>query len=320
MKSIYMDERWGRLQQEKENGKAEIYVFEQQGMKVKYPFIKREAGIVRGVKYYDLVTPRGQCGLWLENCEASKQEALASAFDEEFRKYCLQENIIAEYVRFSPWTDYSRSYSSIYDIIFYGYVYCNDLTCDFFKEEYSSMKRRNIRKAEKNGIEVVFDTACSTIDDFLRMYAFTESKYAVGEYYMLDRAFIERYCHAFFDEVIFAHALYKGEIISSVILLMGEDIAHYHFGGGNPQYAALQATSLLLYKAALFSAEKGKKLFDLGGAKAGSALESFKQEFVARGKKYPYYLGTKVRNKEIYDELVKQAGGPREGYFPAYRR
>jgi serine/alanine adding enzyme len=320
MKSIYADERWGVLQQEKEKGKAETYVFKQQDSRIVYPFIKREAGIVNGVQYFDLVTPRGQCGPWLENCDISNHAALVNEFNEEFKRYCIQENIIAEYVRFSPWIDHSRAFANIYDMKFYGYVYCNDLTCDFFKDEYSSMKRRNIRKAEKNGIDIVFDANCSTIEDFLRIYAFTEAKYAVSEYFILDRPFIERYCEIFKSGIIFAHAVYKGEIISSVMLLMGEDIAHYHFGASNPEYASLQGNSLLLYKAALYAAEKGKKLFDLGGAKAGSALEGFKLEFVHRAKKYPYYLGTIIRSKDIYDALVKEAGGPRQGYFPAYRR
>ena len=104
------------------------------------------------------------------------------------------------------------------------------------------------------------------------------------------------------------------------MLLMGEDIAHCHFGGSNPEYASLQGSSLLYYEASLYAAEKGKKLFDLGGAKAWSALESFKHGFVYKANSYPYYLGTTIRSNDIYDALVKQAGGPLEGYFPAYRK
>lgn len=59
MKSIYMDERWEILQREKEKGIAIRYIYEQENMRVIYPFIKRKAGIVNNVQYFDIVTPRG---------------------------------------------------------------------------------------------------------------------------------------------------------------------------------------------------------------------------------------------------------------------
>lgn len=102
MKSIYMDESWGILQQEKEKGEAFTYIYDKNGTKVIYPFVKREAGIVNGVQYFDLVTPRGQCGLWIENCDTAYKPALINAFNEGFDKYCDQKHIVAEYIRFSP--------------------------------------------------------------------------------------------------------------------------------------------------------------------------------------------------------------------------
>lgn len=320
MRSIYMDKRWGLLQQEKEKGEAITYVFEKDDMRIVYPFIKRKAGIVGGIQYFDIVTPRGQCGPWIEKCNISNKLNLVNLFNEEFSKYCTQENIVAEYIRFSPWIDEINDFSNIYDTQFYGLIFCNDLTCDFFKDEYSSKKRNEIRKAKKNGIGIVFDVSCNSIDDFLRLYDFTASKYQVSDYYDLERHFIEKYYEMIPEATIFAKAMYEGKVISSAIILMGDEIAHYHFSASNPEYNHLQGNSLLLYEASLYAIKEGKKLFDLGGAKEGSALEKFKRGFVYRGKKYPYSVGTKIRNNVIYEALVQQVGGPREGYFPAYRR
>ena len=202
----------------------------------------------------------------------------------------------------------------------YGDVYCNDLTCDFFNNEYSSAKRRMVRKAKKNNIEIVFDEDRNSIDDFLNLYAFTQSKYELGDYYTFSKEFIQSYYEVFPEQTVVVKAMYEEKVISSAIILLGEDIAHYHFAANDPEYMSLQANSLLIYEASLYSANKGKKLFDLGGAKKDSPLEKSKKESVRNGKEFISKLGTRVCNEEIYDALVAKVGGPMKDYFPAYRR
>ncbi len=320
VKSIFMDERWGTLQQKKEQGKAITYVYEKDGVRIVYPFIKRKAGLADQVEYFDLVTPRGYCGPWLEGNWELNYTKVISEFNREFVKYCAEENIIAEYIRFSPWNNQSQYFAGIYDVNFYGFIYCNDLTVDFFNLEYSSAVRRAIRRAEKNGVTIEFDPAANSIDKFMELYAFTESKYEVGDYYHFERSFVERYIELMPENIVFVNAIYENQVIVSDLILLGEDVAHYHISGSNPEFIHLQANSLVLYKSSLYAAEKGKKLFDLGRAKKGSALETYKKKFVAGGKEYPSDVGTIVRNKAIYDMLVMQAGGASEVYFPAYRR
>jgi serine/alanine adding enzyme len=320
VKSIFKDERWGILQQEKENGEAITYVFEKNGVKIIYPFIKRKAGLIDQVEYFDLVTPRGKCGPWIEGQKALCNAEIIDAFNTEFDQYCKDANIIAEYIRFCPFDNQSNCFTSIYNTNYYGQVFCNDLTIDFFNLEYSSEARRCVRVAERNGVEIVFDTTPNSIDDFLHLYAFTESKHNVSDYYHIERNFVERYFKIMPENVLFANAVYKDEVIISSLNLMGEDIVHGQFVGINPKYLFLNAYSLLVYKLALYGARMGKKLLDVAGAKEGSSLERSKGKYVKGGKVFPYDFGTKIRNKDIYDMLVIQAGGPREGYFPAYRR
>lgn len=154
----------------------------------------------------------------------------------------------------------------------------------------------------------------------MKLYSFTAKKYEVSDYYTLNENFIEKYFRTFPNETVFAKAVYKKRVISSALILLGVDIAHYHFAANDPEYISLQGSSLLIYTASLFAAKKGKKLIDLGRARTGSALETFKRGFVYKGKMYPYSIGTKIRNTSIYSALVEQVGGAREGHFPAYRR
>lgn len=317
MKSIYMDERWGRLQKEKEGGEAVFFEYSRGGGKIIYPFIKRSSGMVGGNQYYDLVTPMGLCGPWIESCDDA--EALVKDFNSDFDDYCSVEHIVAEYIRFSPWDNYVKDFSKVYEMHFHEYVFSIDLTSEFYKTEYSAKVRNTIRKAINSEIEILFEKE-EGIDDFLRLYSFTESKYNVSKYYILDRSFIKKYFELFPEEAMFAKAVYKGQVISSSLILLGEDIAHYHFAGNDPKHLALQGNSLLIYETCLLAATKNKKIFDLDRARVGSPLEAFKKNFVRNREKYSCVVGTKIRNGEVYADLVMQAGGPREGYFPSYRK
>jgi len=322
MKSIFKDERWGILQEEKEQGKAITYIFEKNGLKIIYPFIKRKAGIVGGAQYFDIVTPRGRCGPYIDGDETLCTEEIIAAFDAAFNQYCQKELIVAEYVQFCPFENQSHYFSSIYNLIKYnGQIYCNDLTIDFFNLEYSKKTRQHIRSAEGNGVEVVIDPTPASIDTFLTLYKFTESKHHASEYYRFDKHYLERHFEIMPENIFFANAIYENKTIISCFHILGEDVVLAAFIGIDPNYLFLRAQDLVLYKAALYGAEKGRKRYDMDRAGDGTSLAAYKEKHVAKSnKKYPYDLGTKIRNQEIYDALVMQAGGPREGYFPAYRR
>ncbi|MCQ4346609.1 GNAT family N-acetyltransferase [Pseudomonas stutzeri] len=322
MKSIYMDDRWEHLQATKEGGVAYRHIHESQGIRIVYPFIKRFAGTANGVDYYDLVSPRGVPGIWFEHDrpaspgEPEYREA-AQAFQESLQAFCAQENVVAEFVRFSPWSDDHRILSATYSTRVYGTNYCNLLDRDFFHEDYSPRKQGKIRKMQREGVTISFGTDESYVDQFLRLYSHTQAKYNFTDYYKMDKESTLRYLETFPDEAIFAQANFEGKAIVSSLILLGQDIAHFHFSGADPEYHRLDANSLLLYESAVHAAERGRKMFDLGDALKGSPLEKFKQ---CSGKGYPYIVGTRIHDRAIYDRLVEQAGGPRENYFPAYRR
>lgn len=67
---IYFDENYGKLYEEKENGKAEVYIFKTKEGRIVNQFIKREIPItISGEKYYDIITPYGYGGPIIEKCE-----------------------------------------------------------------------------------------------------------------------------------------------------------------------------------------------------------------------------------------------------------
>lgn len=318
MKSIYKESLWGGLQEEKENGQYEVFTYECENGKITYPYIKRVAGKLIDSVYYDLVTPRGFCGHLIECSTNSKK--LVEEFDNKFNQFCIQNNIVAEYVRYDPWEDVSNFFEDVYDIKPYGTLYCNYLSNNFSEEQYSYTRRKNIRKAKRNGINIEFDFCGDSINKFLELYEYTIDKNSVSSYYLLTANIINKYFSILKDKVFIVNAIYDNEIISTTLFLMGEDIIHAHFSGTDPKYKALQANCLIIYETAMYAMSRGIKVFDFGGATPGSSLEKFKKEFVSDKYCYKYCVGTKIRNKDVYDKLVEQSGGPRKNYFPEYRK
>lgn len=316
MRSIYFDDNWAVLQQEKEGGVAETYQYSKDGCKVKYVFIVRKAGIVDGVQYFDILTPRGMGG---PRC-INNQIVNLDNYDKDFTAYCNEKHIIAEYVRFDPWNCNHKIFGSLYDELeHHGNLFCNNLDGDFYKEEYDKNVKRNIKKNIDN-IKVEVDFEGDKINEFLQIYKYTENKYTVSDYYQLSESFLKRYFEIMPGKVAIANAIYSSEIVSSLIVLFGEDIAHYHFACNNPLFRDVNANTVLLYKISLLAKKMGKKLLDLGGGIVDGNTAEYKRRFVREKGIYPYYVGKRILNKDIYQKLIIKNGKNRPGYFPEYKR
>lgn len=315
--TIYLHPLWGILQQEKEQGIAEMFHLETENGEIMYPFIRRYAGVVNGVEYYDIVTPRGEGGPIIIN---EKTDILMQEFDVQFQKYCDEHNILAEYVRFDPWNTEIDKFTQFYKISRHGFAYCHKLQEDFFMTQYSSKRRNQVRKAVNSSVTLDLEADWSKIDQFLYLYHFTIDKHSVGEYYLIDKSFLLRYKELLGEQVKLGLAYLDDVPVAGGIFLNGGDVFHYHFSASHPHYIKYNAISYLLMEEAKLGAKMGCSIMDLGGAIPGSGLEKFKLSMVKNEGILPCFVGTKIRNKKIYDLLVQQNGGPRTGFFPEYRK
>ncbi len=317
--SIYSHPLWGKIQEIKEGGfSANIHAENEDGI-IEYAFIKRRAGVIDGIEYFDIVTPRGEYGIVLKDGVLTPR--LLEEFDAKVQQYCMDNQILAEYVRLDPWNCLSDELSTYYMIETHGKEYCVDLEdTDFFKNQFSSKRRNQVRKALSYNLEIEQNVGVEGIDILLDLYKFTNDKYQVSNYYKLDKDFLLRYYDLIADRVFFNIVKYNGLPISAGMFLRGDDVYHYHFSANNPEYAKLNASSAMLYEECKRGAELKCKWFDLGSATIGSGLESFKASMVSEKGCFNNFTAKKVRNQLIYDALIKQNGSMPEGYFPAYKR
>jgi len=154
----------------------------------------------------------------------------------------------------------------------------------------------------------------------LELYQNTVDKFQVSAYYKFTAEELEEYFEVFKGVCFFSNAVKDGEIITSVLSVMSEDIVHYLYLGSNPEFAHCQANSLLTYQTSLLGKQYGRKLIDMGGGKKGGNIEQFKLNFVAENGVIPYYAIKKIHNQTIYDTMVQKAGAIiNPVFFPLYR-
>lgn len=320
---IYFLPEWGKLYEEHDNGKVAIFEFQNNRGHIYYQFMKRQLPPELDCKdYVDLVTSYGFNGPVIIECKEANRQILITDFDEAFQLYCERENIISEYIRFSPWLKNHLDFEKIYTTKYNNYTLFTDLKVnDFFMEEFNSKIRNQIRKAIKNGVKVEFDFSGSSVSEFSRLYEITATKNSFSNYYLFSDDFLKKTFGVLQGKQFIMNAWFEEKCISSAIFLHYNDFIHYHLSANDPHYYSLCANSLILYEAAKWGQANGKKQLHLGGA-FSDELFAFKKQFTKKGI-FDYYVGKKIRDERMYQELlaIKMKKGKISNleYFPLYR-
>lgn len=270
-----------------------------------------------GVIYYDFSTPYGYGGWLLEG------EEIHLVLDE-YEEWCLQNNIVSEFVRFHPMLRNYKACSERYVTDFIGQTVAMDLkTPETIWESISSKNRNVIRKAIKNGVKI-YNGRCEKIYEvFKAIYDNTMDRDHADKYYYFDTVFYLSLLEDLPENAqIFYAQIPEGKIIAAAIILTANRFMNYHLSGSLREYGNLAATNLLLYKAALWGAANGCRTLYLGGGVGGlnDSLFKFKKSFY-KGELQEFYVGKKVFNVEIYQWLVSMRKGQikNNDYFPLYR-
>ncbi len=266
--------------------------------------------------YFDFATPYGYGG-WL--VEGKNFQTLFS----EYENWCLNHNIVCEFVRYHPVLDNAEKPSGYYENIALGKTICLDLNSEEQIWTNITSKNRNmIRKAQKNGLQIGVGNTHDLYRVFIDIYNKTMDDDCASNYYY----FKDNFYNSIYDGLpqnsnIFYAYLESGEIVAAAIMLYANNRMNYHLSGSLKEYQHLAPTNLLLYKAAVWGSEHGYKTFHLGGG-VGSVedgLFRFKKSFY-RGEGRQYHVGRKVFLCDVYNKLVDMRGSVENNdFFPKYR-
>ena len=276
---------------------------------------KRFKGIIEVGRYYDFTTPYGYGGWLIEGNEYNQ-------LFNEYEKWCAENEIVSEFVRFHPVIKNQVYSQNNYQVIALGETVALDTTDkDNIWTNFNPKNRNVIRKAINNGVQIKKGLSKDLLEIFMEIYNKTMDKDNANVYYYFKTDFYHSILNDLKDNATVFYAELENKIIAASIMIYANGRLNYHLSGSLREYQNLAPSNLLLWKAAEWGNEIGCKTFHLGGG-VGSEEDSllkFKKAFY-RGDLCRYHIGKKIFSKEKYDYLLKIRGKITiNSYFPEYR-
>lgn len=266
-------------------------------LSVKRP-IDRIGDVAVDDNYYDLETAYGYGGYY----STTEDQAFLQEVFNAYHQRCMDERIIAEFVRFHPYNTFPSMNNGFLDfLILDRQTVSIDLTIE--KEErwskYSSTTRNILRKAAPNQLYHETDD----VDDFMQMYQATMEKNDANSFYYFPKEYYEKLL-AMKNVKLFA-VEYDNHIINMSFVLLGKDLAHYHLSANNINFAKQNGNYFLFDSICDYIKQNHPDVsrFHLGGGRsnlADDSLLAFKSKFSHI--RNNFYIGGKIFNRTVYQQ------------------
>lgn len=338
---IYFTKEYGELCALAEEG--EVTLFEHKGKYgyISYLFLKRPIYIDgKETGFYDIVSPYGYGGPVIRNLEDSEEvsnldeakKLLVNEYIESFNKYCSDNNIVSEFVRFHPIIENALDFKDALEVIYSRHTVGTNIAAydDPVASECTKSCRKKIRQVLNRGVTFKVTRAPESLKGFKEIYFATMDRNEASDYYYFDDDYFDTCLKYFKDDIIIVEACYKDpenpesdeKVIAMNLSFVSNDLLHIHLSGTRSEYLHLSPAYILRYALIEWAKENGIKYIHHGGGRSGSeedSLYQFKKQF-GMNTAFDFYIGKKIYNREKYDELCDLMGKSKDSeYFPAYR-
>lgn len=326
MLDIYFETEYGKLCELVDGGAFEKFVLETEFGTVQNMFIKRPVPfLLNATQYYDIVTPYGYGGPIIQN--ASDKERLLKEYAQAFAKYCSDNNIVCEFVRYHPIFRNYADFETVYETVFSRHTVGTNLKdyADPVQSEFSKTARREVRKAGAAGIVCTIILNPDNLDVFRKLYEETMVRNNAGDMYFFPDEYYQMLTTTLKNGVLEIQAQYEGETVASEIYFITGKVMHAHLLGSNQKFLDVDGGAILEATAARWGKENGFAYIHHGGGRSSAEddpLYKYKKKF-GKNTEFDFYIGKKIWNPEIYNQLValrKEKGEiTNPEYFPKYR-
>jgi UDP-N-acetylbacillosamine alanyltransferase len=251
--------------------------------------------------FYDLETAYGYGGYYSTTEDPRFLEKALNAYHQR----CVDERIIAEFVRFHPYNTFPSVNNGYLDFLTpERQTVSIDLTIP--KEErwsgYSSTTRNILRKVTPH---LVFQET-KNIDGFMHLYQSTMEKNNANSYYYFTREYYEKLLAV--NNVKLFTVTHDNHTINMSFVLFGNNLAHYHLSANDMSFSKLNGNYFLLDSVCDFVNINHPEIsqFHLGGGRTSlvnDSLLAFKSKFSHI--QNDFFIAGKIFNKDAYQKYIK---------------
>lgn len=300
---IYFTSWYYKLEQIEGHGVPKMYTYQDGEKVVLYPFLVNEIPSKYELsEFYDIETAYGYGG----PISNSEDINFLSDFENTFISYCMENKIIAEFIRFHTLIDNYKLFHKNISVLQDRTTVWLDLTRgidDLWMDGVSPRYRTKIRKAEKLGL---FCVESRDYKDFMRLYEMTMSRDNADGFYFWSEDYFKTLMQRDENVILYVKNADNKIIAGNLLMVYGEYI-HYHLGCSDTEFLNYNPNNLMIWKAAEYGIQKGCKKYHLGGGLSGAPCDQlfqFKRGFSKE--RAEFYIGKRVHNREIYDKLISE--------------
>lgn len=323
-RSVFGSVEYARILEQQHGYQARLFTYERADSRHAYPLLLRPIEPlyppVSGA-CFDTLSPEYTGPLMVSG---SVQDG--SGFRSAWAACCRDLGIVAEFAHLHPWDAQVACLDAEGVAVDREIVYV-DLTValDTLREEHFTYAcRKNLRRAESEGVEVSPASNVADLDAFCRIYSDTmDRNNALSKYY-----FSREYFGAFFETLpnnaCFMLARYQGKIIAGTLYLHDDSDVYSYLGGADQAYQHARPSNAVVFETIRWAQAQGKRRLILGGGyMPDDGIFRFKASFSPLRAQFNVYR--KIHSPSAYRELT-QAWERNTGsdpaatrYFPIYR-
>lgn len=280
---------------------------------------KRDISNVHGLKgigknkYFDLITPYGYGGFIFDGNSKIIQEA--------YNDYCKNNRIVCEFVRFNLFADAWKYYDGDTETRTHNIVRRLNIPLEDMIMDFKHKVRKNIHAAERNGlvVEIHEKDKETRLDDFLDIYYGTMQRNNAKDSFYFDKSFFED-INNMENNAAYFYVLSGDKVISTELVIYDKNNCYSYLGGTDSDYFPLRPNEILKYEIIKWAYTKNLKNFVLGGGYGSDdGIYNYKLGFDPNGV-YDFYIGRKIFDRKLYDELCDLKGSDKNSqFFPSYR-
>ncbi|WP_291857860.1 GNAT family N-acetyltransferase [Marinilabilia sp.] len=315
-----------------DNSRARCAVSKSDAGVLIYPFCLREisfdcncAEVPKAC--YDIISPYGYGGYFFIGIGDFKE--LVLEFNAAFSQWAVSQEIVSEFVRFDLFGKGWKHY-------FGEVVHNNDnVVCDLTRGkqqiwlDYKQKVRNNVRKANNSGLQLQLDFAGDRVVEFMEIYYGTMDRRQAKRKYYFDRQFFDRIHKKLAGHFVYVYACLEGKILSADLVLISDYNLYSFLSATDGDSFGYRPNDFVKHNIICWGIEQSKLAYILGGGyNLSDSLFEYKKAFAPTGI-FPFFIGKKIFNQELYDLLVRirvsecqdDCGVVNQvpGFFPQYR-
>lgn len=299
---------------------------------VLYPFLLRDLQAEdfwgkEACPAFDIVTPYGYGGpfAWGER----EREPAAESFWKHWEEWAVSKGVVCEFLRLSLFPETMLFYPGEVEKKSSNVVRELESPLETIWMDFAHKVRKNVKRAQKEGVNVEVDLEGRYLDDFLRIYKDTLDRREAKDTYYFSPQYFESIVQNLSGQYALFHAYCRGKCVSTEMVLVSRNNIYSFLGGTHASFYPARPNDMLKHRIISWGQEQGKKHFVLGGGyEPEDGIYKYKLAFAPHGA-VSFYVGKRIFLPETYLELIearktfeRQRGNhwtPTPGFFPEYR-